>query len=569
MLDYNKISSFIWKINDDVLRGLFKEHEYGDIILPFIVLRRMDCVLESDKEEVYKLYQDYKNKVEDPSPIIQNKIKKSFYNHSKYDLKGLLNDPNNINKNFINYLNGYSTNVFELIKNFEIEKPIERLQDENLFYKFIQEMVKIDLSPSSIDNRMMGIIYEELIRISCEKSNQKSGEHFTPRDIVELLVSILFSPDKEKLKGKGLIRGLFDPCCGTGGMLTMGSRWIKNNINPDIGLRLCGQELNPQTSSICKSDFLISGFDPNNIRKGSSLSNDKFENDKFEYLITNPPFGESWKTDKKEVLEENNPYGRFNVGIPRIDDGSFLFLQHMISKMDKKGSRLGIIFNGSPLFSGDSGSGESNIRKWILEQDLLESIIQLPKQMFFRTDIYTYLWILSNKKTQERVGKTQLINGESFFVNMKKSLGKKRKMLSEKNIHEILNLYLDFKENKYSKIYPNDYFGYTRVVVEQPLLDGNGNIIFDKKGKPKPDSKKRDYERIPLNEDIDEYFNKEVKPYSPDSWMDRSRDSIGYEFNFNKYFFEYESNRSLKDIISDIQEIENEIDFLKKDINDK
>jgi len=552
--NHSRISSFIWNICDDVLRGLFKEHEYGDIILPFCVFRRLDCVLESSKDDVHTLWEEYNSKGVDPTPIIINRIKTKFFNRSKYDLKRLIQDPDNINLNFSHYINGFSENIYEIIENFEIEKPVKRLQEENLFFMFVDKLTEIDLHPNIVDNRQMGLVYEELIRISSEKSNQKSGEHFTPRDIVNLLVSLMFCTEKEKLKGKGLVRGIFDPCCGTGGMLTIGSRWIQENINPDIQFRLCGQELNPQTYSICKSDFLITGYESNDIRKGSSLSKDKFSHDKFEYLITNPPFGDDWKKDKDEVLKEhNNSNGRFSVGYPRIDDGSLLFLQHMVSKMEPSGSRIGIVFNGSPLYSGDSGSGESNIRKWIIENDLLECIVQLPDQMFFRTDIITYLWILNNKKTNIRRGKIQLLNCKSFYISMDNSLGKKRKTITNDQISKIVQLYLDFDENKYSKIFPNNHFGYTRVTIERPLIE-NGEIHFKTNGKPKPNSKLRDVERIPLQDDIDEYLDKEVTPFLRDSWFDRSKDRIGYEINFtlpfyipNKQVQSQKINQDLKD----------------------
>ena len=325
--NFGEISSFIWNVCDDVLRGLFKPHEYGDIILPFTVLRRLDCVLEPHKDDVYKLYEEYKTKVDDPSPIILNKINTSFYNHSKYDLKRLKSDPHNININFQNYLGGFSENVIEIVENFQLEKPVEKLNKNNRLFILIDKFTEIDLHPDRISNRDMGLIFEELLRKFSEMSNETSGEHYTPRDVVRLLVSLVFSEDKDELSGEGKVRSIFDPCCGTGGMLSIGKQWIHDNINSNIELRLLGQELNPQTYSICKSDMLITDEDPDNIRIGSSLSDDQFQGEKFDYMITNPPFGVSWKSEKEFIEnEKQNPYGRFKVGTPRTSDGSLLFL---------------------------------------------------------------------------------------------------------------------------------------------------------------------------------------------------------------------------------------------------
>ena len=572
MSNYNQISSFIWNVCDDVLRGLFKQHEYGDVILPFTVLRRLDCVLEPHKDEVYNVYQQYKGKVEDPTPIILNKINTTFYNRSKYDLTRLKSDPQNININFQNYLGGYSDNVVEIIENFQLEKPVQKLNKNNRLFILIDKLTEIDLHPDKISNRDMGLIFEELLRKFSEMSNETSGEHYTPRDVVRLLVSLVFSEDKEDLQGEGKVRSIFDPCCGSGGMLTIGKEYVHQNINDKIELRLLGQELNPQTYSICKSDMLITDEDPDNIRLGSSLSEDQFQGEKFDYMITNPPFGVSWKSEKDFILnEKSNPLGRFSVGTPRTSDGSLLFLQHMISKMEsynggQAGSRIGIVFNGSPLFTGDSGTGESEIRKWIIENDWLECIVSLPDQLFFNTGISTYIWVVNNKKSERRQGKVQLINGSSFFKQMKKSLGNKRKEITEGNRNTILGNYLNFEEDEYSKIYPNEFFGYTKVTIEQPVTDDDGKIVTDKNGNPKPDSKKRDYERIPLEQDIDDYYDREVKPHLPNSWMDRNKDKVGYEINFTKYFYKYKPLRSLEEITEDLMELDKETDGLMKEI---
>ena len=557
MSNHNEISSFIWNVCDDVLRGLFKQHEYGDVILPFLVLRRLDCVIEPKKDEIIELYNELKDEV-DPTPIIKKQTGLKFFNHSNYDLQRLKGDPNGLKVNFPNYISGFSQNVFEILENFQLEKPVEKLLKNNKLYLLIDKFTEIDLHPNKVDNHTMGQVFEELLRKFSEMSNETSGEHYTPRDVVKLLVSMVFSESEEHLKGDGIIRSIFDPCCGTGGMLTIGKDWIEENVDNKVRLNLQGQELNPHTYSICKSDMLISGEDPDNIKLGSSLSEDHFEGKKFDYMITNPPFGVSWKSEKEFVEEESkNPYGRFSVGTPRTSDGSLLFLQHLISKMKDDGSRIGVVFNGSPLFSGDSGSGESEIRKWIIENDLLECIVSLPDNLFFNTGITTYLWIVTNKKKNNRKGKIQLIDGQSKFVIMKKKLGEKRKKVSEINRKDILDLYRNFQENQFSKIYENEFFGYTRVTIEQPLIE-NGKGVTTKNGKLKPNTKLRDTERIPLSENIDEYYNREVKTHLPDSWMDREKDKVGYEINFTKYFYQYKPLRNLKEITSDLLELEKE-----------
>lgn len=565
-MKHQEISSLIWNICDDVLRGLIKPHQYGDLIIPFIVLRRLDCIIEPHKDEIISIHNQLKSDIDDISPIVKKKTGLVFYNHSNYDLNRLKGDPNNLKLNFNNYINGYSQNVFDILEHFQLEKPVEVLLKNNKLYLLIDKLSEVDFHPNVVDNHMMGMIFEDLLRRFSEMSNETSGEHFSPRDIISLLVSLVMSGSKDNLKGDGLIRSIFDCCCGTGGILTLGKRWIEENMSDKVIINLYGQELNPQTYSICKSDFLITGENPDNIKLGSSLSNDHFTGKKFDYQITNPPFGVSWKSEEEFVkTESQNPNGRFSVGTPRSSDGSLLFLQHLISKFKDDNSRIGIVFNGSPLFSGDSGSGESEIRRWIIENDWLECIVQLPDQLFFNTGITTYLWILSKKKSKERRGKIQLIDSSNYFRPLKKSLGNKRKEISEQGRNYILKVYEEFKENEICKIYSNEYFGYKKLTIEQPLVQ-DGKVVMDKKGNIKPDGSLRDTERIPLDVDIDDYFEKEVKPHLPNSWVDKDKTQIGYEINFTKYFYKYTPLRSVKYVLKDLLELEKESDGLMNEL---
>ena len=570
MNNHNEISSFIWNVCDDVLRGLFKQHEYGDVILPFLVLRRLDCVLDGKKEDIIKIHQEYKDKFEDTSKIINSKLNLKFSNYSRYDLNRLKQEPNKLSENFYDYLSSFSTNVQDIIQNFGLQKHIDKLDSNDKLYILVEKFTEVNLHPDVVDNHTMGQVFEELLRKFSEMSNETSGEHYTPRDVVRLLVSLIFSQDTEKLSQPNKILSIYDPCCGTGGMLTIGKEWLQKNIKENIDVNLFGQELNPQTYSICKSDFLITDEQPENIKLGSTLTNDQYSDGsrKFDYMITNPPFGVSWKSEQKKIINESNEdNGRFSVGTPRVSDGSLLFLQHMISKMETQGSRIGIVFNGSPLFTGDSGSGESEIRKWIIENDWLECVVSLPDQLFFNTGISTYIWIVSNKKNKTRKGKVQLIDGSSFHKSMKKSLGSKRKFIDDEQREDLLKLYTDFKDGEFSKIFNNEFFGYTKVTIEQPTLK-NGKVVKDKNGKPKPDSKLRDNERIPLSEDIKDYFDREVKPHLPNSWIDFDKSKVGYEINFTKYFYNYKPLRGLTEITQDLLELEKESELLLNQIID-
>ena len=521
-------------------------------------MRRLDCVLEPKKEKVYELYQKFKDQFDDPSPVILRQIDLPFFNVSKFDLSRITSGQ--VSLDFNNYVQGFSKNVLDIIENFQIDPLIQKLNKNKRLYLLIDKFTEFDLHPSKIDNHQMGSIYEELLRRFSEMSNEESGDHFTPRDVVKLLINFVFGGDTEDLSGEGKIRSIYDPCCGTGGMLTIGKEWIHENINPNLKINLYGQELNDVTYSICKSDLLMMNENPENIHgPTTSISDDRLEGEKFDYMITNPPFGVSWKSEKEFVDKEaKDPNGRFFIGTPRSSDGSLLFLQHLIHKMNPEGSRIGIVFNGSPLFTGDAGSGESEIRKWIIENDWLECIVQLPDRMFFNTGITTYFWIVTNKKSKERKGKVQLIDGSSHFKNLKKNLGDKGKYISEEQIQELVQIYRNNKENQICKIFPNKSFGYTKVIIEQPLIE-YGDIKKDRQGYPKSDKSKRDSERVSLSENIDEYFNREVKPHLPDSWMDISKNKVGYEINFAKYFYKFTPLRSLYEISQELKLLDDEI----------
>lgn len=565
-MNTSNLSSLIWNTADDVLRGLFKPHEYGSVILPFVVMRRLDCTLEKTKDQVLETYKKLESNI-NPTPVIKKQIGLPYFNNSKFDLSRLKEDPNNVYLNFNNYLQGFSDDVRDILENFKMDPLIKKLNEDDSLYLLIDKFTEFDLHPEAVDNHQMGSVYEELLRKFSEMSNEESGDHFTPRDVVQLLVNLTFEEDKDKLQGQDKIRTIFDPCCGTGGMLTIGKEWLLENVNKDLVINLFGQELNDTTYAICKSDMLMLSEEATNIRgPKSSLKDDQFPGKKFNYMITNPPFGVSWKKEATYVNNEaKDPNGRFHAGLPRTSDGSLLFLQHLIHKMEPDGARIGIVFNGSPLFTGDAGSGESDIRKWILESDLLEAIIALPDRMFFNTGITTYLWLLSNKKSPKRKGKVQLIDASSFYSKMRKNLGDKGHEISDSQKESILALYRNFEETEFCKIYPNEFFGYTKVTVEQPLVE-DGQLKTDKKGKPKPDSSKRDTERIPLSEDIEEYFSREVRPHLPDAWMDRTKDKIGYEINFTKYFYKFTPLRSLEAISEELQALDKELTELSKNI---
>lgn len=549
---------FVWRITDDVLRDTFKKSEIGEVILPFVVLRRIDCILEPVNAKVLAAYNNFKDKVADDKldPILRKATGgKKFYNTSRHTLTSLIDDAKNIGINFENYLNGFSSEVKEILRNFQFDKVIVRLQRNGLLYQMIQAVAALDFSPEKYDNHDMGYVFEELIRISNEQSNETAGEHFTPRDVIRLMSAILFTPDKDALNRRGIIRTIFDPTCGTGGMVNLGKQFIMDMCDPETRptIQTFGQELNEQSYAIAKSEALITGEDARNIRLGNSLSNDQFTSNRFHYIMANPPYGVTWKKDQAFVLNESlDPNGRFSAGTPRISDGQLLFLQHMISKMESDGARIGVVTNGSPLFSGGAGSGESNIRKWIIENDWLEAIVALPKDLFYNTGIGTYIWFITNNKSPERRGKVQLINASEICHPTKKSLGSKRNDLRPEDIDTILKLYLDFEENENCRIFPNQYFGSYELTVCQPERDSEGNLIL-KKGE-KVARKNADNESIAIGTDWKEYFAIEVLPHiDPESWVDIAKTKINYEINFSRHFYKHETLRPATEIATDIR----------------
>ena len=527
-------SSLIW-LSADALSGVFSPSEYGRIILPFIFLRRLDCVLEHVKDDMYSLYEQHKNTIDDPSPIIENEIGFPFYNHSRFDLIRLKGDPDNIENNFNDYLHGYSLNVLDIIQNFSLEPFVRKLSDWNRLHQLVNKISEINLHPSIVDNDRMASFYEDLICQFYGTSKSERNEHYTPRDVTKLQVALVFSGTAEGIKSEGKALSIYDPCCGTGGMLTAGKEWVLKNATTFPGINLFGQEIDCVTHSICRSKILMMGENLENIHgPRSSLSDDRLPNKLFDYMLTIPPFRFNWSSEKAQILQEyDNPNGRFQFGIPRVSDGSFLFLQHLIQKMNPDGARIGILFNGSPLFAGDAGSGESEIRKRIIENDWLESIVRLPDQLFVNVGITTYIWIVTNRKIDERKGKVQLIDASSCYQSMKKSLGQKRKEITDSHCRDLARIYASFAECEHSMIVPNNFFGYRKITIEQPNYDKNGKVITEIDGKPKPDTEKRCYERVPLSRSVEDYFTTEVKPRLPDSWIDRSRDKVGYEINFS------------------------------------
>ena len=598
------LSAFIWSVAD-LLRGDYKQSEYGKVILPFTVLRRLDCVLSASKEKVLAEKKKREAAGVDPHPfLLRVSESKAFYNTSPSDLPKLLGDQDNLAHNLAAYLHAFSPDARDIFERFEFQTQIDRLAKAGLLFLVTEKFANIDLHPQRVDNAQMGHVFEELIRKFAEISNETAGEHFTPREVIKLMVNLIFIEDDEVLSpGNAVIRTLYDPTAGTGGMLSVGAEHLAEH-NPQARLTLHGQELNPESYAICKADMLIRGQEVSNITFGNTLNDDGHARQHFDYMLSNPPFGVEWKKVEKDVRREHEERGfdgRFGPGLPRVSDGSMLFLLHLVSKMSplingEGGSRIGIVLNGSPLFTGGAGGGESEIRRYLLENDLVEAIIGLPTDMFYNTGIATYVWILSNKKKEDRQGQVQLIDASGFWQKMRKSLGSKRKELSEAHIATITRLFGSFteahmvtvlaadgqpvgepmlvtgtddlptpppggqlKRTPISRIFDNREFGYTTITVERPLRDDAGNVVlFEKgkqKGKPQPDTRLRDTENVPLGEDVTAYFKREVLPHAPDAWLDESKSKVGYEIPFNRHFYVFQPPRALEDIDAELKTV--------------
>ncbi len=565
-------AALIWAIADK-LTGVFKPHEYGEVILPLTVIRRFDCILADTKDKVLETVRTSRN-IAMLDWLLQGASGYTFYNTSRYTFESLVADPGNIEANFHDYLNGFSLNVREIIEKFRFDDWIAQMAAKDILYIVLKEFTspRANLHPDTISNLEMGYIFEEIIRRFSESHNEDAGQHYTPREVIQLMVNILFNDDSEALSGTDIVRSLYDPACGTGGMLSVAEEHL-HSLNASAKLLSFGQELNDKTYAICQADMLIKGNEAV-IRNGNTLSDDRFADQRFDYILSNPPFGREWKNEKTAVEREAKlgTGGRFGAGLPASSDSQMLFLQTAIAKMkpiEEGGSRVAIIHNGSPLFTGDAGSGPSEIRKYILENDLLEAIIALPNDIFYNTGIATYIWVLSNKKAGTvREGKVQLINANQLFEKRRKSLGNKRNDIPESAIETITQVYGDFTENAISKIFRNEDFGYTKITVERPLLDDDGKPVL-KKGKPQPDSKRRDTENVPLTEDITAYFEREVKPFAPDAWIDTKKSKVGYEIPFTRYFYRYQPPRQSADIMDEIQAIERELEGALSEVFEK
>lgn len=592
------IINFIWSVADDVLINKYLENQYQDVILPMTVLRRLDLALEPTKDKVLKTHNQFKGKIDNLSGLLTSKEHGSglaFYNTSPFTMKKLLADPKNIDTNFLHYLNGFSENVQDIISKFKFRNQLETFENTGITFSLIEKFCspKVELRPEKISPMAMGYMFEDLIRRFNEKTNAAAGRHFTPREIIELMTHLVYLPVKDKIQqGTYLV---YDPCAGSGAMLTQSKRYATNpdgEIKSKATFHLYGQENTGEMYAVCKSDMLLKNEDPDKIKYGSTLSEYDFDPDlKFNFMLTNPPYGTSWKEDigklnvgtgkKVSIVDKrfNLPIKSFNGELEetcltsRSNDGQLMFMLHMLSKMKDPrdgGSRIASVQNGSALFTGDAGSGESGIRQYILENDLLECIIQLPNDIFYNTGIATYIWIISNVKDKKRKGKVQLINAssESFFKRMRRSLGDKKVELLDRHIQDIQNLYFNFEENENSKIFDNEDFGFYQISVFQPQRDEFGNIIRDKKGNPKSDASLKDTENIPMKENIQTYFENEVAPYLPDAWYETKGAKVGYEIPFIKFFYQHAATRNLSEIEDDIIQLERETEGLLNEIID-
>ncbi|TVT95145.1 type I restriction-modification system subunit M [Haloferax volcanii] len=660
--NFNEKADFIWSIAD-LLRGDYKQSEYQKVILPLTVLRRLDCVTQRNKEDVLERYEQLeKQGIQNVAPALKKAAGEKVYNTSEYTFKSLCDDPDQIASNLQYYINAYDEETKEVFDKFDFGHQIQRLDEADLLYQVMEEFKEIDLHPDEVPNEEMGYIYEELIRKFNELSNETAGEHFTPREVIELMVNLIFDEDDEVLTEEGAVRTVYDPACGTGGMLSVAEDHVRK-FNEESNLKVFGQELNPESYAVCNSDMLIKGQEPGNIAYGNSFTNDGFSHRRFDYMLSNPPFGVSWKKVKDQIEKEHEEQGfggRFGAGTPRVNDGAFLFLQHMISKMkppEEGGSRIAIVFNGSPLFNGGPNSGESAIRRWIIENDWLEGIVGLPENLFYNTGIRTYIWVLSNNKPERRKGKVQLIDARDLYEEMDESLGDKRHRLAEGHIKEITRIFGDLEANGRSKVVDGKEFGYRRIVIDQPLRlrfqvseeriaaldderaftnrdedlqkrikealsemekekiwmdresflndvktqfenvgldvrnsvynaiervmgerDSDAEICRDSSGDPEYDSDLRERERVPLGVDPNAYFENEVEPYLENAWINDSskyhddQDGelgvVGYEINFDRYFYKYEPPRPLEEIDADIRELEDEVVELLSEVTE-
>jgi type I restriction enzyme M protein len=656
--NHHDISNFIWQIAD-LLRGPYRPPQYERVMLPMTVLRRFDCVLASTKEMVLREHEKRKGgKLNDDAldKFLNRAAGQRFHNHSPLTFEKLKGDPDHIDKHLTSYINGFSANVRQIFEYFEFTNEIEKMREANVLFLVVSKFCDTDLHPDNLDNLEMGLLFENLIRRFNELANETAGDHFTPREVIRLMVNLLFINDDRLLATPGTVRKLLDPTCGTGGMLAEAQNYLREH-HRDAKLYVYGQDYNKRAFAVAASDMLIKQVDHNgtgeNIRFGDTFTDDQFPGETFDYFLTNPPFGVDWKKQADVIQKEHDKDGfggRFGAGLPRVNDGALLFLQHMVSKFEpvqpeqhKHGSRLAIVFNGSPLFTGGAGSGESDIRKWIIENDWLEAIVALPEQMFYNTGIGTYVWIVTNRKDKHRKGKIQLVDAREIYVPMRRSLGNKRRKIGEgkdgepDQIADIVRLFGRFGENEQSKIFDNADFGYTRVTVERPLrlryqmdaerkaqfldacpgllddaqeidkqlgrepmlnwnevlkriadvLDERGSkwkaaeqklfrsVFAEKDAKAEPvglgkgleaDPDLRDFENVPLKQDIDDYFRREVLPHVPDAWMDRSKDKVGYEINFNRHFYKYTPPRPLEAIDADLKKAEDEIMRLLKEV---
>ncbi len=602
-MNQQALSSLIWSVAD-LLRGDFKQSEYGRVILPFTVLRRLDCVLEPTKAAALAEYAGKQAAGIAFEPFVRRVTGLDFYNVSSLDMGKLMGDQDNIRANLDSYIQGFAPDVRSIFEHFDFAATVERLHKARLLYLVSEKFARIDLHPEAVDNVQMGLVFEELIRKFAELSNETAGEHFTPREVIRLMVNLLFIEDGDALTRPGVVRTLYDPTAGTGGMLSVAAEYLFE-LNPKARLTLFGQELNPESHAICKADMLIRGQDISNIVLGNTLSDDGLLGKLFDYMLSNPPFGVEWKKIERAIRQEYEKQGysgRFGPGLPRVSDGSLLFLLHLLSKMRpaaQGGSRIGIVLNGSPLFTGGAGSGESEIRRHVLENDLVEAIVALPTDMFYNTGISTYVWILSNRKPADRKGFVQLVDASSFWQKMRKSLGSKRKEMSDEHIATVTRLFGDFVEAglvtvldaggkelgrqvlmdgealppapaggkvrkvPVSRIFRNEDFGYRTITVERPLRDEHGKPVLGQKGKlkgkPQPDSSLRDTENVPLAQDVEAYFRREVLPHAPDAWIDHEKTKVGYEIPFNRHFYVFEPPRELAEIDADLKKVTDRI----------